>query len=274
MTTRVIQRRLSPSGPQPGRCAFTLIEVLVSVAIMALLIAILVPGLAQARRATDATRCLSNLKQMATAAQSYTAVHGRYMPYKFNDPAGTAYAWDLTLVPSGNPAKPIARAGLLWSGRTLAQINQCPSYEGKDNYIDYPYSGYNYNTSFVGWCLYQPERDKRYRPTGRLIAVDNPARPDQIRRPTDCAVFGDGEYSGGANKFMRSPLPGRDKGVFSGRSAGTQGYRHLKKTNVAFADGHAASHAKRYTQMETSETGEVAPGTGFLSQDNRLYDLE
>jgi prepilin-type N-terminal cleavage/methylation domain-containing protein len=53
------------------RCAFTLIELLLVVAIVALLVAILLPGLKEARRSGRAAVCLSNLRQHAIGTQSY-----------------------------------------------------------------------------------------------------------------------------------------------------------------------------------------------------------
>jgi prepilin-type processing-associated H-X9-DG protein len=55
----------------------------------------------------------------------------------------------------------------------------------------------------------------------------------------------------------------------SARHAGTQGYRHRKRTNVAFADGHAEALSDLFTGGRP-----VGAGTGFLSNDNALYDLE
>ncbi len=57
---------------------FTLIEVLVVVAIIALLISILLPSLSNAREQARRAKCLSNLKSIATAVHSFAAAHKGY----------------------------------------------------------------------------------------------------------------------------------------------------------------------------------------------------
>jgi prepilin-type N-terminal cleavage/methylation domain-containing protein len=61
------------SQPRRRNRAFTLIELLVVIAIIAMLIAILLPSLSEARKSGRLGMCGSNLKQMGTATHSYGA---------------------------------------------------------------------------------------------------------------------------------------------------------------------------------------------------------
>jgi prepilin-type N-terminal cleavage/methylation domain-containing protein/prepilin-type processing-associated H-X9-DG protein len=60
---------------------FTLIELLVVVAIIALLIAILVPTLGQARSQSRRVMCLANQKSIGTAIATYAANNDGFIPY-------------------------------------------------------------------------------------------------------------------------------------------------------------------------------------------------
>ena len=96
---------------------FTLIELLVVIAIIAILAAILMPALQQARERATATTCVNNLKQMSTAGRMYMDDNRDFWP-------------------SGNSVTmcyiiPLARAGLVpkaatENGQTFAS---CPKTE-------------------------------------------------------------------------------------------------------------------------------------------------
>ena len=60
--------------------SFTLIELLVVIAIIAILAAILLPALQSARVRAQSTKCISNLKQMGTVAQTYMNDHRSFWP--------------------------------------------------------------------------------------------------------------------------------------------------------------------------------------------------
>lgn len=69
----------APRTPRPTRnqrsTGFTLIELLVVISIIALLVGILLPALGAARRTAQNSQCLSNIRQMNTAAMSFAADH-------------------------------------------------------------------------------------------------------------------------------------------------------------------------------------------------------
>lgn len=241
--------------------AFTLIELLVVISIIAMLISILLPALGRARGQAKSIICSSRIRQMLIAANTYNNTYNGYYPYaQWTEKTDTGYkflSWDFSSN-NGN-----TEPGLLWMGETATEIQQCPSFKGNENTPSDQYTGYNYNTSYIG--------------RGKNETVETPAKAEQIQRPYRCAVFGDGEFSYGANKYMRSPLASQFDKSFSGRYAGTQGFRHIGKTNVAWADGHISNLKKCYgedSQASESEKSRIAEGTGFLSEDNFFYNIK
>jgi prepilin-type processing-associated H-X9-DG protein len=237
-----------------------LIELLVVIALIAILAAVLLPALARAKATAKKTQCLSNLRQMAVAAQVFVDNHDDSFPKAYwltnENGVNISYAWDLTTI-AGSPMRVVP--GVLWEGSGAQELQQCPSFQGGVNWLVDPFTGYNYNTSFLGH--------------GQFESIPEPAKASAIRNPTATVVLGDGEYSAGANKFMRAPFPNPGDASFSGRWAGTQGFRHAKQSNASFADGHVQSLRQRFTKNKDGEA-KVAADTGFLSEANALYDLE
>ncbi|MBY0261997.1 MAG: type II secretion system GspH family protein, partial [Phycisphaerales bacterium] len=94
---------------------FTLIELLVVIAIVALLVSILLPALAAARRSGRQTVCMSNLRQYGIAAEGYSSDHKERIA-TFSWRAGRSYSGyaDLNPAPGGGgfgDAASDARAG-------------------------------------------------------------------------------------------------------------------------------------------------------------------
>ncbi len=265
-------------NPRPGslpgymegeaRGAFTLVELLVVIGIIAVLIAMLLPALKGASEQSRSVHCLSNLRQMMLATEMYQQSNGgrfamaTYSIYRA--PIRTTYDWDYIRITNTATNEKRIEPGLLWWASATKKVQQCPSFDRQSQgYLDDPFTGYNYNTSYLG--------GEQQAATGFIAP---PAKLSQVRKPTQTAVFGDGEYSGGANKFMRSPFRSPAELFDFGRYAGTQGFRHRSATNVAFADGHAETMRQRFTATYAPDQSQLTPRTGFLSADNSLYDLD
>ena len=247
---------------------FTLIELLVVIACIALLISILLPSLRQAKAQGQMVFCLTKLRQCSIAASAYTNSYDGFYPMAYQREIAPDYSWIRTYSwdfittqewPGGQSHYSYV-PGILWQSGDTLEIQQCPSFRGSDNAGDEPFTGYNYNTSYIGH--------------GSGESVTEPAKYHQVKSPGQTVLFGDGQYADGANKYMRAPWANPGDLSFSGRYAGTQGFRHRGQTNVAFCDGHAEPKEECFTETYSEDQPMVAEGTGFLSPDNRLYDLD
>ena len=228
---------------------FTLIELIVVIAIISLLATLIIPAAQRSIESAKNVKCKNNLRQMVIAARIYDMDYGELPPAYLRDfSSGETTTWE----------------SHLWDMGTDCQIQQCPSFHGEAMWDDDRFTGYNYNASYLGGTVLM--RDGEILPgstrSATLCSISNPSR---------CAAFGDGEYEGGANKFMRSPYPGDLDSGGGLATGGTQGFRHIKKTNVGFLDGHVESMSVQYTR---GAAGETAEGCGFLSPDNSMYDTK
>src|SRR4051812_23833906 len=94
--------------------AFTLVELLVVIGIIALLIALLLPALSRVRKQAHRTACMSNLRQLVLAANKYAdANHGYSPPAHYLDPDAT-------------PQKSVSGAPLLLRD-DIKGVVQCPA---------------------------------------------------------------------------------------------------------------------------------------------------
>ena len=86
------------AGRRTIRAAFTLIELLVVIAIIAILAALLIPALENARRSAQVAGCAGNFHQFGLALAMYGADSGEWMPMgKYNIPSAmlTGGCWAL-----------------------------------------------------------------------------------------------------------------------------------------------------------------------------------
>jgi prepilin-type N-terminal cleavage/methylation domain-containing protein/prepilin-type processing-associated H-X9-DG protein len=96
------------------RAAFTLVELLVVIGIIALLISLLLPALGKARDAANTIACLANLRSAGQAMQIYVAEYNGFLPGSANTSGRHFFAennFNTVVVTSGNvPPGPIQYA--------------------------------------------------------------------------------------------------------------------------------------------------------------------
>jgi len=77
--------RFEPDSSSPRRSGFTLVEMLVVMAIIVVLVALLLPAILKAREVSRSMQCKSNLRQLYLGLQQYHDLYGCYMPYRVED---------------------------------------------------------------------------------------------------------------------------------------------------------------------------------------------
>jgi len=105
------------------RRGFTLIELLVVIAIIAILVALLLPAVQQAREASRRSACKNNFRQVALAMHNYHEVHKLFPPGILIGNASAATCNNS----SGN-----SRNGFGWSALILPMLEQTAIYQNLD----------------------------------------------------------------------------------------------------------------------------------------------
>jgi prepilin-type N-terminal cleavage/methylation domain-containing protein len=213
-----------------GSRAFTLVELLVVIGIIALLISILVPTLNHARESAIRLQCINNTRQLTLAWILYANDnHGRFVssqPQKENSPH--FWSW----VAYGNQER-VIKEGLLWPYVKDLSTYRCAAaaYEKNSNYQ-------------INGLL-----------AGNIGAPQPLLLMSQLRRPSDTMVFIEAYDPRGwlVDNFDTPIYPAR---LFS--STDIPGQIHCARGSspgctVSFADGHAI-----FWTYDDWRTGDIA----------------
>ena len=262
-------------APRCARRAFTVVEMMVVIGVIAVLLALVLPATASVRASARAGHCQSNLRQLGLAAAAYATQNKDRYPaailYEMTDAGVVTKAWDFEQHPGG-----VVKPGAIWNFlSTPTPAQQCPEFVGSSTFGADPYTGYNYNTTYIGAEGRFPEPG----PDGGWLDGWKVARrglaSGNFRRTSTTALFGDGGWLGGANKFMRAPSASVE-GDLPTIYAGGQAFRHGGCTHVCYLDGHVGGSCDcsegQHANPSLLDQVMGFPKNGFLADGDAPYD--
>lgn len=240
----------------PSRRSFTLIELLVVIAIMAILAAMLMPALQQARERGRSISCVNNLKSIMSAGQQYTDTHNDYFwPAYENTGIGAGVYWAALFVskecggwmPGMTYQCPSAPVYLeeRWKDSSRSKNDWCWSIPGYGYNFAYPGGGWN-NYTVEAYSKGSPRKTTKVRTASNLLVFADSIGTDSSGMPA----------TGGETAQMGTPFLSPKYDDLTYGASGTLYPRHGNICNAAFLDGHAESV--------------VAQGTGLAGR-NSLY---
>lgn len=232
------------------RNAFTLVELLVVIGVIAVLISLLLPALDAARRAARSVQCLSNLRQCAIGIQQYASENDSVIPILRNN-NGNIKLWPWFLIAGNDPwDNPTGRR---YVRRSVAFCPSMPLYTtesvGSDDAAATTGYGLYYVDSGSSQFVVRNSKFQQGKQLGSVLWFHTqkltrlPLAHSTTIMLADCLVAPPGAPLYGPGTPM-SVAAFSDQGAgpyWSGRIYTPHGKGQYGRANVAFYDGHAES---------------------------------